>query len=356
MRKFAFLLAVLALLLGGTAWYQWNAAGTLAAALNKTTAERDTLSHRVADLEKHEKSLAQEAAALREQAPPASAPVPTAGGRTMTYRVGGAGGTAGPMAALESPEMRRLMAVGQRSQLDARYAPLFKSLGLPPQQLDKFKQLLVDKQNSALDVMAAARSQGITPDNRGQLQSLMQQANREVDDGIKDLLGDTAYQQFQQFDRTQTQRAIVDQLASRLSYTDAPLTPQQSEQMVQLLSETTPPAPTAGPGGDTMMFSIAIRVTSVNGGTDVATAVAPPFFSATVRGPITSITNDTVNRAQSVLNPTQVGALQQLQAEQQAQQQMGQLMRQSMDAQGGGFHLSSSVDTSGAPPPPAPGG
>jgi hypothetical protein len=356
MRNFAFLLAVLALLLGGIAWYQWNAAGTLAAALDRTTAERDSLGRRVADLEKREKSLTQEAAALREQASATSAPAPTAGGRTMTYRVGNAGGSAGPMGALDSPEMRRLMAVGQRGQLDARYAPLFKSLGLPPQQLDRFKQLLVDKQNSAMDVMAAARSQGITPDSRGQLQSLMQQANRELDDGIKNLLGDSAYQQYQQFDRTQTQRAIVDQLATRLSYTDTPLTPQQSEQMVQLLADTAPPAPSAGAQNVVTYGAARIATTSVGAG-PAGGPLPVTVFNSMAGGPGASITDEAVNRAQSVLSPTQVGALQQLQAEQQAQQQMGQLMRQSLDAQGGVIHFSSSTDSSPAPPPPAvPGG
>ncbi len=359
MRKFAFLLAVLVLFLGGLAWRQWTSATGLATALNQTTLERDTLKQRVAALEKRERALQDETAVLREQQSSAPVSQPMGGGRTMTFRSnGGGGGAGGPMMALESPEMRKLMAVGQRGQLDTHYAALFKTLGLSPEQLEKFKQLLVDKQNTALDVMAAARSQGLVgPDSRSQVQSLMQQANKEMDDGIKDLIGDSAYQQYQQFDRTQTQRAIVDQLASRLSYTDAPLTPQQTEQMVQLLAETAPPAPPTGPGGNAVVYSSAIRVTSGSGGPGGAVAAATPFFTTIAGGPTAQITSDTVNRAQSVLSPTQVGALQEIQAEQQAQQQMGQLMRQSIETQGGAVHFQgATIDGGPPPPPPSPGG
>jgi len=347
------LLAVLALVLGGLSYYEWAAAGSAAGALSAATKDRDALRRRVADLEKREQTLQDEAAELREQAQ--TARTAAASPRQMSFRTGGPGGMSGPMLALESPEMRRLMAVEQKGRLDARYAALFKSLGLPPQQLEKFKQLLVDKQSAAMDVMAAARSQGLMgPDSRGQVQSLVQDANREVDDSIKSLLGDSAYQQFQQFDRTQPQRAIVDQLASRLSYTSSPLTAQQSEQLVQVLADTAP-APASGPSGDNLAFGAGVRVATFVGGA----GGGPPgaaILNVVASGSTPSITPDAVARAQTVLDSTQLEALQQIQAEQQAQQQMGQLMRQSMESQGGAPRAA--APTGGAAPPatPSPGG
>ena len=329
------LLAVLVLLLGGLSYYEWAAAGTAAGALSAATKDRDALRRRIADLEKRAQTLQDEASDLREQARAVrAAPPASAGPRQMSFRTGGPGGMPGPMLALESPEMRRLMAVGQRGQLDSRYAALFKSLGLPPAQLDKFKQLLFDKQNAALDVMAAARSQGLMgPDSHGQIQSLVQQANREVDDSIKGLLGDAAFQQFQQFDRTQPQRAIVDQLASRLSYTAAPLSAQQSEQLVQLLADTAPAGSSAG--GDNAAFNSGVRVATFVGPGGPGGATGTAILNVVGGGANATITPEAVTRAQGILNPPQLEALQQIQAEQQAQQQMGQLMHQSIESQGG---------------------
>lgn len=359
MKKFAPLLALLALLSGGIAWYQWTSSGTLATSLQEATKERDTLRQRVADLERRERKLTDEIALLRDAPPPPPPSVlgpMTSGGRTMTFRSGGA--MPGPMGALESPEMRRLMAVGQKGQLDTRYAALFRTLGLPAPQLEKLKQLLIDKQNVALDVMAAARSQGLTgPDSRGQIQTLMQQANSEMDSSIKGLLGDSGYQQYQQFERTQAQRGVVDQLASRLSYSDSPLTPQQAEQLVQLLASTAPAAPTGGgPGGsvtlsaNTMMFSA-----SVSGPAGASGSGPNPGTMISIMGGNNGaqITPEAVAQAQNLLTPTQLAALQQLQSEQQAQQQMSQLMRQSIESQGVHF---SGPDSGPPPPPPVSGG
>ena len=85
MKKLASLLVLLACLCGGVAWYQWMSAGTLATTLQDTTKERDALRQRVADLERHERKLADEVATLRDAAPaqPASAPSST-GARTST--------------------------------------------------------------------------------------------------------------------------------------------------------------------------------------------------------------------------------------------------------------------------------
>lgn len=359
MKKYTPLLALLALLSCGIAWYQWTSSGSLATTLQKTTKERDALRQRVADLERRERKLADEVAMLRDAPapPPAASPSPMGGGRTMTFRSGGPGGSMpGPMVALESPDMRRLMAVGQKGQLDTRYAALFKALGLPSSQLEKLKQLLIDKQNVALDVMAAARSQGLTgPDSRGQIQTLMQQANAEMDGNLKGLLGDSGYQQYQQFERTQAQRGVVDQLATRLSYTDSPLAPQQAEQLIQLLASTAPTTSAAGDPGSagptrTMMFSASVGgpAGAIGAGPNPGTVIN---IMAGNNG--SQITPEAVTQAQNLLNPTQLAALQQLQAEQQAQQQMSQLMRQSIESQGVHF---SGPDSGPPPPPPTSGG
>ncbi|MDP2138782.1 MAG: hypothetical protein Q8J74_13110 [Candidatus Didemnitutus sp.] len=227
-------------------------------------------------------------------------------------------GMAGRMfSLLDNPEAQRLLAIQQKGTLDARYGALFRMLNLSPEQLDQFKDMLVEKRTSLTDVVAAARSQGMTGrENRDEIQALVQQTQAEVDAGIRALLGDNAFAQYQAFEQTQPQRAVVGQLEQRLSYSNTPLTPQQSEQLVQVLAANAAPRqPNAGGGG---MQTVAVRAGPGGG------AVS---FGGTGGAPIS---DQAVQQASTVLNSTQLQTLQQLQQEQEAQSKLNQLMREQM--------------------------
>ncbi len=207
-------------------------------------------------------------------------------------------------AVLNSPEALRLMQLQQKAALDSRYSGLFKQLNLSPADLDKFKSLLVEKQSAIMDVMAAARAQGLNPgENRDQIQALVQSTQAEVDGSIRAQLGDAAYAQYQGYEQTLPQRNVVDQLNQRLSYSAAPLSDTQSAQLVQILSDT------AAPGNGNSENNLA-RTLGFNG----------PGSGA-------RITDAAITQAQTVLNTQQVAALQSLQQEQQAAAQLRQLMR-----------------------------
>jgi hypothetical protein len=207
---------------------------------------------------------------------------------------------------MDSPEAQRLLGIQQRAALDAKYSALFKAMHLAPEQLEKFKSLLVEKQNAVLDVMAAARAQGLNPrDNRTEIAQLIQGTQAEVDSSIRNALGDAAYSQYQTFEQTVPQRNTVGQLEARLSYTDQPLTPQQSDSLVSILASNATGANRTNAGAAGGMLG---RLGGTAGG------------SAT-------ITDAAVNQAQTVLSGPQVQALQQLQQEQQAQAKLRQLMR-----------------------------
>jgi len=228
------------------------------------------------------------------------------GGGDPTFRARVDGGRFGAM--LNNPEMQKLMAVQQKGALDSRYSSLFKQLNLSPADLEKFKNLLVEKQSAVMDVMAAARSEGLTGrENRDQIRDLVQNAQNEVDNTIRSTLGDAAYSQYQNYEATQPQRAVVSQLEQRLSYSSTPLSDTQSQQLVQILAETSPTRDNNG--GRTM-----VTVGAAGGPGAV-------FFG----GP--TITVDAVNRAQTVLTAQQMSALQSLQQEQQASAQLRQQMR-----------------------------
>ncbi len=213
-------------------------------------------------------------------------------------------------ALMANPEFAKAWSIEQRAQLDNRYAGLFKQLNLSPTQLDALKNLLVDRQSSAMDVMATAREQGLDPrTDREAINKLITSAQSDVDQSIKATLGDTAYQQYQNYSATQSQRAVVSQLETRLSYSATPLTSAQSDFLVQALATPT---------------------------TTNSAAVAPQGFGGGGfggrGGNAAPITDAVIQQAQNVLTPDQVSALKDLQAQQQAQQKIGQLFR----AGGGG--------------------
>lgn len=215
-------------------------------------------------------------------------------------------------ALMANPEFAKAVSLQQRAALDTRYASLFKQLNLSPDQLEKFKSLLIERQNARMDVMTAARENGLNPrESRDEINKLVSQAQSEVDANIKSSLGEGVYSQYQNYDATQSQRSLVSQLDQRLSYSSTPLNSTQSNFLVSALAASTATTETGGdqggggPGG--------------NWGNRSGTAISDAV----------------IEQAKSVLTPDQVSALKQLQAEQKAQQQIRELMRASEKSAGG---------------------
>jgi hypothetical protein len=226
----------------------------------------------------------------------------------------GPGGFGRLMAMMDNPEFQKLVSTQQRGALDTRYAALFRNLNLSPAQLEQFKNLLVEKRTAVADVMAAARSQGLTGrESRDELRALVDNAQSEVDANIRATIGEAAFAQYQGFEQTQAQRAVVSQLEQRLSYSGTPLTPQQTEQLVQVLAANPSEQGNVARAGGIRTPAGRIGF----GGTGGAT-----------------ITDSALAQSATVLAASQVQALQQIRQEQQAQQQISQLVREQMRNRG----------------------
>jgi chorismate mutase len=220
-------------------------------------------------------------------------------------RGGGPGAMRGLM---NNPQAQALRSIQQQSMLDARYAALFKNLNLTPEQLAKFRTLLSERQSTTMDVMAAARQQGLDPaQDQEQLRALLKTAQAGIDSSIKSAIGDNAFAQYLAYEETALQRNTVRLLEQRLSFTDSPITPAQSDQLVQILA-----APTTG------AIQNAPPAYGFGGG---------PGGGMGGAGPTAPITATAITQAQNVLNPTQLAALQELQRQQAAQQQLHDMMQ-----------------------------
>jgi hypothetical protein len=344
-----YLLVILACTTIGGAAYAWKQYQELiqlrAAALG--TDERSDLQKRLWAAEKRAKDLADQLAAARTRGDEAvdentdsANPDNANRGNRGNRGPGGPGGRGGDiMAAMQKPEIQRLLATQQKAQLDARYASLFKSLNLTPAQLEKFKNLLVERQTSMMDVMTAAREQGINPrtDPKG-FQQLLASTQGEIDASIKAAIGDDAFNKYKNFDQTAPQRGTTDQLSQRLSYSATPLTADQSAAMLKILSQTAP-VRTAPTGGATITSSVTVVAEAGAGGGRGGPGGGMNFIAGIGGGamgsPSAPITDATINMAQGVLSGPQLEALKQLQAEQQAQQKIGEALRQTMGGNNG---------------------
>ncbi len=210
---------------------------------------------RAGELELDLASQVRPAPAPPRQAPfsVAPAPQPLASAASATKAPANAAKPVSPMAAmmqfLNSPAMQQQTTMLAKLRLDVQFGPLFKSLGLTPTQLEQFKNLLVEKQMVAFDTMSVARDQGIdaVTDPRAFFRSVAS-AEKTVDTQIVGLLGPSGYAQFQQYQATVPAHNTSTILAQALSYTPTPLTDEQANQVVQVLTQYgTPPLPIGNP-------------------------------------------------------------------------------------------------------------
>ncbi len=312
-------LALTTLTGAAVAWQQYQELIKLrAAAMNND--ERADWQKRLWAAEKRRHELEDSLAALEAKNGDAGKDVaaddgpPMPGEETGRRRRGpGRGDMAGGfMAMMDRPEIQKLMAVQQRGALDSHFAALFKSLNLSPEQLEKFKSLLVEKQTAIADVLAAARAQGVDPRSDPQeFRKLISDTQAEIDANIKSTLGDAGFAQYQQYQQTLPQRNTVTQLEQALSYTSTPLTSTQSDQLIQILAANSP--------------------TTSSSANNRANVLAG--FGIGGAGPSSPITNAAITQAQTVLSASQLQALQQIQAQQLAQQQLAQAMRNQFGGQ-----------------------
>jgi hypothetical protein len=371
-KNFAILFLALAVLSVATvAWNQHQELIALrASAIDQD--DRAALRKKIWDAEARAKELEAQLAALRnrgtgeggDEVETAASDGSAQDGQNRRGRRGPGGGGGGPggivnnvMNMMEQPEMQRLMAIQQKGQLDSRYAALFKNLKLSPEQLDKFKTLLVEKQTALQDVLAAARSQGISlRDDPEGFRKMVADTQAEVDNSIRATLGDEGFAKYQNYQETIPQRSVVNQLQQSLSYTGSPLSDTQAEQLIQILAQTTP----KNSGGNRSNL-VATETASVGftaaipgsgrggggGGGDRMVFSLGGGLAGAIGGASTPITDEAITLAQGVLSPSQVEGLQQLQQQQQAQQQLQQAIRQNTGGGNGGRNSGGTTGSSG---------
>jgi hypothetical protein len=298
---------------GGLAWRQHLRLQIPAAAAPDSA--RDELLRKLSAAERRAADLESRLAAFASSAAPAptgdeTAAAPETPAEVTPPRDRAGGSRRAEFAALmNDPAVVRLMNEQQKAGLDGRYAALFKQLNLTPEELERFKNLLVEKRTALRDVLVAAREQGLAPgQNRGELRTLVEQSNAEIDSSIRELLGPEKYNTYQTYETTGAQRSLVEQIDRSLSYTSAPLTAAQNQALVKIFAQSATAVSSAPRPG--LLFA------------------GPDGVGA---GRVT-ITDTMVNQAAAILSPTQLAAVKTQQASQQAERQLRELMRRPTQA------------------------
>jgi len=135
------------------------------------------------------------------------------------------------------PEFRTSMIALAKSRLSLYYGPLFKSLNLPADKLDRFKDILVELDLIYNDVREAMKIEepNIPPDQRhAYIRGLDSVLREPVDDKIKALLTDPEYAQFREYSEDLPQWVTANAVARFLQSTDTPLTDEQANLLVVL--------------------------------------------------------------------------------------------------------------------------
>lgn len=212
---------------------------------------------------------------------------------------------------MQDPLFIRALVSHQRTLLDNRFAEVFRDLSLTPQELERIRSLLIEKQNSALDVLMLSRSDIDLSVASAEVNMAAEMARAEVDAAIEITLGPERYSMFKRFEETLPQRATVEQLAQRLSYSDSPLRSEQAEALVDLMVEVGGTVKDAMPGVSLV----------VNPETQQAVPIVHGMEKSS------QITDELIVRAQAVLEPQQVLAFRQLRQEQGAAEMVVNLAR-----------------------------
>lgn len=216
-------------------------------------------------------------------------------------------------AMMKDPAMRDVMRSQQKVALEMIYGDLFKELNLPPEQLDALKDLLADRQMANMDAGFAMMTGETSAEERAQKAKELEQIKGSFDKKIEEFLGANDYAVFKQYEETQTERMQVRQFKQLLPSAE-PLTSEQEQELIQVMYEERKNMPNPFPGS--------------NPPTD------PKQFTEEKMAETIKVWEQSqakyLERAATILSPTQLEQFKKSQEQQRALMQMGIKMASQM--------------------------
>ena len=97
----------------------------------------------------------------------------------------------------------------QKATLDIMYRSLYDYLDLPQDQMEAFKELLVNKQMAQVDLGIEMLDGSMSYEGREELEQRIEALTAEADEQIKTLLGEEEFEMYKAYEETQPERMQV---------------------------------------------------------------------------------------------------------------------------------------------------
>jgi hypothetical protein len=234
-------------------------AATAVALIMPLMHQRDDLSKRLAESDAEQERLKAELVELRTErdqlrgqgtgqgkgqagtpSPSISKPSKTAGNGTQTPPAGTA--PAGRQAFAEmmkNPAMKEVMKQQQRVQLDMRFGGLYEHFQFDDAQKADFKQLLEERLALQSELGLKFFEGDATKDQRDAWQKEYNDGKKASDANIRSFLNsDEDFSTFQRWENSEAERMRIETGRSQYASTGEPLSPQQEQQLLDVMYET----------------------------------------------------------------------------------------------------------------------
>jgi len=220
---------------------------------------------------------------------------------------------------MKNPGMKEMIRAQQKGQLEMMYGPLLKCLQLSDADLEKFKNLLLDRQMALVDSSMEMMNSAATPEEKKAAADRIKDMTAAYDAQAKELLGDDNYAIYKSFEETQAERMQVTMFKGSLTGADQ-LSVEQEDSLIRAMHDERSNFKSEIPGfGDKQT----------------------PDPSQFTPERITQILEESarlqeqyVAKAATILTPSQLEQFKANQKQQQAMQEMGMKMAAKMFGQG----------------------
>jgi hypothetical protein len=131
----------------------------------------------------------------------------------------------------------KLMAPMMGKMMVKTYAPVFEQISLSEDQRTQLRNLILKKNAVNMDKGLALMNAKVDAARRAALIGEMKNAREGCDAEIRELLGQEAYQVFEQFEKSLPDRLVLGIFKSKLARTGAALSAEQQAQLLQAVSD-----------------------------------------------------------------------------------------------------------------------
>ena len=136
-----------------------------------------------------------------------------------------------------APRMGKGMTAMMGQQMLKMYAPVFAQLKLGSEQGAQLKDLILKKNAVNMDKGLALMNGKLDAAQRAAAIEEMKSAREGCDAEIRQLLGETDYPAFEQFEKSLPDRLVFGMFKTKLARSGAPLSEEQQEQLLQAVAE-----------------------------------------------------------------------------------------------------------------------